>query len=103
MDIPERTIEIEVTHALPDDQVVLRMSLPEGTTVQQAVALSGILDIFSQIVPSQNKLGIFGKLVQPGATLRNHDRVEIYRPLMVDPKEGRRKRAQEFKTALSHD
>lgn len=103
MDIRERTIEIEVTYALPDTQIMLRVSLPAGTTAQQAVELSGILGIFPEISLLQNKLGIFGKLVKPGAILHDRDRVEIYRPLMLDPKENRRRRAQEFKTVLSHD
>lgn len=103
MGIRERIIEIEVTYALPHNQIMLRMSVPVGTTAQQAVELSGILGIFPEISLSQNKLGIFGKLVKPGAMLRNHDRVEIYRSLVADPKENRRRRAQEFKTILSHE
>ncbi len=102
MDIRERPIEIEVTYALPDNQIMLRVSLPVGTTAHQAVELSGILGVFPEISLSQNKLGIFGKLVKPGAILRNRDRLEIYRPLMLDPKESRRQRARESKTALSH-
>ena len=103
MGMRERIVEIEVTYALPDNQIMLRMSVPVGTTAQQAVELSGILGIFPEISLLQNKLGIFGKLVKPGAIVRNHDRVEIYRSLMVDPEENRRRRAREFKAVLSHE
>ncbi|MGH8763961.1 MAG: RnfH family protein [Nitrosospira sp.] len=96
MGIREQTIEIEVAYALPDNQTVLRLDLPAGTTAQQAVEVSGILGIFPEISFPQNKLGIFGKLIKPDTILRSRDRIEIYRPLIVDPKEGRRRRAKEF-------
>jgi putative ubiquitin-RnfH superfamily antitoxin RatB of RatAB toxin-antitoxin module len=96
MDTRERTIEVEVVYALPHNQVMRKLSLPAGITAQQAVELSGISSIFPGIDLSQNKLGIFGKLVKPGTILRHRDRVEIYRPLLVDPKERRRRRAKEF-------
>lgn len=102
MDIREQTIEIEVTYALPDNQILLLLSVPAGTTVWQAVKLSGILSMFPETALSQNKLGIFGKVVKPGTLLRNCDRVEIYRPLLVDPKERRRRRAIGFKNPLSY-
>lgn len=96
MDIREQTIEIEVVYALPDHQTVLQSNLPAGTTVRQAVEVCGILGTFPEIDLSRNKLGIFGKLVKPETILRSCDRVEIYRPLTVDPKESRRRRAKEF-------
>ena len=96
MGIHEQTIEIEVVYALPDNHVTRQLNLPVGTTAQQAVELSGIIGIFPEIDLSKNKLGIFGKLVGADAILRNRDRVEIYRPLIVDPKERRRRRAKEF-------
>ena len=96
MDIHEQSIEIEVIYALSDNQIIRQVSLPVGTTAQQAVELSGIIGISPEIDLSKNKLGIFGKLVVADAILRNRDRVEIYRPLIVDPKERRRRRAKEF-------
>jgi uncharacterized protein len=102
MDAHERIIEVEVVYALPDNQIIRQLSLPAGITAQQAVELSGILNIFPEIDLSQNKLGIYGKLVKPGTILRHRDRVEIYRPLPVDPKERRRRRAKEF-AALKKD
>ena len=96
MGIHEQSIEIEVIYALSDNQIIRQLSLPIGTTARQAVELSGIIGIFPEIDLSKNKLGIFGKLVGADAVLRNRDRVEIYRPLIVDPKERRRRRAKEF-------
>ena len=103
MGIRERIIEIEVIYALPDNQTMLRLSLPAGTTAQQAVEVSGILSIFPEISFPQNKLGIFGKLIKPDTTLRSRDRVEIYRPLIVDPKEGRRRRAKDSEAAKKNE
>lgn len=97
MDTRNYALEIEVVYALPDNQLMRQLSLPVGTTARQAVELSGIVGLFPEIDLSQNKLGIFGKLVKPDAILRDRDRVEIYRPLVVDPKEARRKRAEDFK------
>lgn len=94
MEVPGRNIDIEIVYALPEKQVVQRMNLPEGTTAEQAVKLSGILLQFPEIDLLQNKLGIYGKLVKPTAVLRDRDRVEIYRALRVDPKESRRRRAK---------
>jgi putative ubiquitin-RnfH superfamily antitoxin RatB of RatAB toxin-antitoxin module len=88
-----RHIEIEVVYALPEKQVMRQVRVPDGTTAEQAVRLSGILEIFPEIDLSFNKIGIFGKVVKPGRVLRDSDRVEIYRALAVDPKEARRRRA----------
>ena len=90
-------INIEVAYALSQEQVLWRLSVPAGTTAGQAVELSGIGVIFPEVGPAQNKLGIFGKLVKPETILRDCDRVEIYRPLLADPKEVRRARAAQGK------
>jgi hypothetical protein len=87
-------IQIEVVYALPERQIVRRLSLPPGTTVERAVNLSEINHLFPEIDLSRNKLGIFGKLVKPDRALQDGDRVEIYRPLILDPKDSRRKRAR---------
>ena len=94
MEVPALNIDIEVVYALPERQIVRQMNLPEGTTAEQAVKLSGILPQFPEIDLLKNRLGIYGKLVPPATILCNCDRVEIYRPLRVDPKENRRKRAK---------
>ncbi|SEK57903.1 RnfH family protein [Nitrosovibrio tenuis] len=94
METRDPAIQIEVVYALPDHQVMRQLRLPPGATAEQAVNLSGINHLFPQIDLSRHKLGIFGKLVKPDRTLREGDRVEIYRPLILDPKDNRRKRAR---------
>lgn len=90
-------INIEVVYALPHEQVLLKLKLPQGSTVAEAVQASGIMEKHPEINLAQNKLGIYGKLSKADAVLRDKDRVEIYRPLIADPKEVRRKRAEEGK------
>ena len=87
-------IEIEVAYALPDNQILEYLKVPCGTTVAQALQLSGICKKFPEIQLDSKNLGVFGKLVKPETILRNHDRVEIYRYITVDPKEKRRKRVK---------
>jgi hypothetical protein len=94
METPDPPIQIEVVYALPERQVMLQLSLPPGTTAKQAVEFSEISRLFPGIDLSRNKLGIFGKLVGPDRILRDGDRIEIYRPLALDPKDTRRKRAK---------
>ena len=86
-------IAIEVVYALPANQVLKRFNVPGGTTIEQAIALSGFIAQFPEIDTTKNKFGIFGKLAKAETVLRHLDRVEIYRPLIIDPKEARRKRA----------
>jgi putative ubiquitin-RnfH superfamily antitoxin RatB of RatAB toxin-antitoxin module len=90
-------LNIEVVYAMPDVQMLLKRSVPAGTTVADAIRASGVLDKHPEIDLDKNKLGIFGKLTKPDALLRDKDRIEIYRPLIADPKEVRRKRAEEGK------
>jgi len=90
-------INIEVVYALPDEQTLFKQSVPEGATVAEVIKLCGILDKHPEIDLAASKLGIFGKLTKVDAALRDKDRVEIYRPLIADPKEVRRKRAEEMK------
>ena len=90
-------INIEAVYALPDEQTLFRQSVPEGATVAEAIQLCGILEKYPEIDLATNKLGIFGKLAKADTVLRDKDRIEIYRPLIADPKEVRRKRADEGK------
>ncbi len=91
------TVKIEVSYALPDKQPVISLQVEEGTTIEQAILLSGILEQFPQIDIAKNKLGIFGKLKKADVVVREGDRVEIYRPLIADPKQVRKQRAAEGK------
>lgn len=90
-------IRVEVVYALAHRQKVVSLDLPEGTTVKEAIEASGLLVEFPEIDLTKNKLGIWNKLSKPDAVLRDKDRVEIYRPLIADPKEVRRQRAAEGK------
>jgi putative ubiquitin-RnfH superfamily antitoxin RatB of RatAB toxin-antitoxin module len=90
-------INIEVVYALPDEQILRRQSVPTGTTVLEAVQASGMLAQHPEIDLANNKLGIFGKLTKADVVLRDKDRIEIYRALIADPKEVRRKRAEQGK------
>jgi putative ubiquitin-RnfH superfamily antitoxin RatB of RatAB toxin-antitoxin module len=90
-------ITIEIVYALAHEQTLLKQQLPIGVTVAEAINASGILAKHPEIDLAKNKLGIFGKLTKTDAVLRDKDRVEIYRPLIADPKEVRRQRAEEGK------
>lgn len=90
-------IDVEVAYARPDTQVILKLRVPRGATLEQAVRASGMLERFPEIDLASHELGIFGKLNKPNAELREGDRVEIYRPLIADPKEVRKQRAAEGK------
>jgi len=95
-------LTIEVIYALPTKQHLASLQLPAGSTVRQAIEASGLLQKYPEIDLAKNKVGIFAKLSKLDATLRDHDRVEIYRPeiyrpLLADPKEVRKQRAAEGK------
>jgi hypothetical protein len=87
------TLEVEVVYALPGSEDAVLVRLPAGATVAEAVAASGILTRHPEIAAARQQLGIHGKRTEPGVALSQGDRVEIYRPLVLDPKEARRKRA----------
>lgn len=94
---PGSRIRVEVAYALPDKQVLYVLEVEAGATVAEAISLSGVQDEFPDIDLAVNKIGIFGKLAKPEDVLRTGDRVEIYRPLIADPKEIRRQRAKQGK------
>ncbi len=86
-------LTIDVIYALPTKQPLVTLRLPAGSTVQQAIDASGLLQKYPEIDLKTNKIGVFAKLSKPDAVLHDHDRVEIYRPLIADPKEVRKQRA----------
>lgn len=94
------TIQVEVAYALPDKQRIVRLDVPSGTTALQAVSMSQLDEVFEELVigPDIN-LGVWGKAVTGDSVLAAGDRVEIYRPLLVDPKEVRKARAARAKAA----
>ena len=87
-------IHIQICYARPDKQFLLEQTVVEGTTIQQAIQSSGIVQQAPEIDVSVWRVGIYGKLKTLDTVLREHDRVEIYRPLIADPKDSRRKRAE---------
>ncbi|GHU18785.1 UPF0125 protein [Betaproteobacteria bacterium] len=90
-------ITVEVVYALKDRQDLVTLKLPVGATAREAVERSGLPERFPGIDLAKNKLGVFAKSIKPDAILRDRDRVEIYRPLIADPKEVRKQRAAEGK------
>ena len=93
----EAQISLEVAYARPERQVILPLTAQAGITLRDAIVASGILEEFPEIDLEAVKVGIFGKAARMDAALRDGDRVEIYRPLIADPKEARKKRAAEGK------
>ena len=87
------SLSIEIAYALPQKQELVQLKLPAGSTVQQAIEASGLKQKHPEIDLAKNKVGVFGKLSKLDTPLRDRDRVEIYRPLIADPKEVRKKRA----------
>jgi putative ubiquitin-RnfH superfamily antitoxin RatB of RatAB toxin-antitoxin module len=87
------TLNIEVVYALPKTQKIVALQLQQGATVRQAIEASGLLKEHPEIDLAKNKLGIFAKLTKPETELQDRDRVEIYRPLLIDPKEVRKQRS----------
>lgn len=87
-------IRVEVVYALPDKQYLHSVTLEEGATVEQAIKASGILSLRKDIDLASNKVGIYSRPVKLGDEVQDGDRIEIYRPLIADPKEMRRQRAE---------
>jgi putative ubiquitin-RnfH superfamily antitoxin RatB of RatAB toxin-antitoxin module len=86
-------IRIQVCYAMPQRQILLDVSVPVGSTLHQAINASGILQSVPEIDLSVWRVGVFSKLKTLDSEVHEHDRVEIYRPLIADPMESRRRRA----------
>ncbi|WP_028536138.1 RnfH family protein [Paludibacterium yongneupense] len=86
-------LTVEVAYACPEWQQIVVLEVEVGTSALEAVQLSGLLARAGDIDAAAPKLGIFGKAVAGDTVLREGDRVELYRPLLADPKEVRRRRA----------
>ena len=87
-------IVVEVAYALPEKQYLQRVTLQQGAIVEEAIRASGLLELRTDIDLSKNKVGIYSRPVKLTDVLQDGDRVEIYRPLIADPKELRRQRAE---------
>ncbi|AXH64657.1 RnfH family protein [Providencia huaxiensis] len=92
-------LNIEVTYALPEKQFLLSVKVKEGSTIEEAILASGILALRDDIDLKKNKIGIYSRPAKLTDLVQDGDRVEIYRPLIADPKELRRKRAEKSKEA----
>ena len=90
-------IRVEIVYALPHEQTLIALHIPQGSTLEQVANLSGMLKKHPEIDLATAKVGVWNKSSELGTVLRDKDRVEIYRPLIADPKEVRRKRAEEDK------
>lgn len=86
-------IPIEVACARPGKQLVIELMVPAQTSVREALELSRMDDVFDEIDTATCAVGVFGRVVDDDYVLRSGDRIEIYRPLSVDPREARRARA----------
>lgn len=93
----EQQISLEVAYALPDRQALLEVVVEGGASVEQAILASGIIKRFSQIDLATCKVGIWNRTCKLTDVPKNGDRIEIYRPLIADPKEARRRRAEKAK------
>ena len=87
------SLRVEVVYALPEHEDSVSLSLPAGATALDALRASRLLERHQEIDLARQKIGIYGRVVGAEARLRDGDRVEVYRPLAVDPKEARRQRA----------
>lgn len=88
-------VRVEVAYATPDKQLLLKIEVPAGCTVAEAIERSGIREEFPEMVLDLDAVGLFGRKVPADTVLRDGDRIEIYRPLIADPKEMRKQRALE--------
>ena len=88
-------IVVEVVYAYPERYFLKKLTLENPITIQKAIVQSGVLEKYTEIDLRQNKVGIFSRLAKLTDMVENGDRIEIYRPLIADPKEIRRKKAEE--------
>ncbi|MDE1336929.1 MULTISPECIES: RnfH family protein [Vibrio] len=95
MSIESDMIHVEVVYALPHEQRVLNLVVDKNLNVQEIIEKSGVLELYPEIDLAKNKVGVFSRNVKLDALVRDRDRIEIYRPLLADPKEIRRKRAEQ--------
>lgn len=91
---PLKFIHVEVVYARPDEQVLLALEVEHGATVEQVIERSGITDRFPEVGRTPPRVGIFGRRTTLEAEVREGDRIEIYRPLIANPKEQRQTKAK---------
>ncbi len=103
MSIESDMIHVEVVYALPEEQRVYILVVNKEMSVEEIIKQSGVLEQYPEIDLNKNKVGVFSRNVKLDSTVRDKDRIEIYRPLLADPKEIRRKRAEQAKASGAAD
>ncbi|MDR3478571.1 MAG: RnfH family protein [Gammaproteobacteria bacterium] len=93
----DKTFKVEVAYARPTDQRIIQVEVTPGSTLETAIDRSGILEIYPEIDLNQQKVGVFGELKKLTDHVNEGDRIEIYRPLTIDPMEARRNKANAVK------
>jgi len=96
-------LKVEVCYALPDKQTLLQLEIDKNLLIEDVIKQSGVLELHAEIDLMSNKVGVFSKLAKLTDTLHDGDRIEIYRPLLVDPKEVRKQRALKAKQEAEKD
>lgn len=95
--VNESKVTIEVVYGVPHKQKILTLLVAMGTSVEQAILDSGIIDLFPEIDLSINKVGVWNRAVKLSEEVNDLDRIEVYRPLIADPKDVRKRRAEKAK------
>ncbi|WP_019025715.1 RnfH family protein [Colwellia piezophila] len=95
--IEQDKVTIEVVYGVPNKQKILTVLLAANTTVEQAIIDSGVLALFPEIDLTVNKVGVWNRVVKLSDTVSDLDRIEVYRPLIADPKDVRKRRAEKAK------
>ncbi|MCW8108190.1 RnfH family protein [Alteromonas ponticola] len=90
-------IKVEVAYALPDRQSIVEVSIAQGATVEKVIELSNIQTLYPDIDLDKQKIGIWSRVAKLKDEVKDGDRIEIYRPLIADPKEVRKRRAEKAK------
>ena len=99
MEKPE-SLRVRVIYALPEQQISVDLQVPPGTTVAEAVTRSKLLERFPEAAARPLACAVFGRAVPTTYELREGDRVEILRPLLIDPKQSRREAAERTRAAV---
>jgi len=97
MSAETKMIQVEVVYALPNEQRVFSLMVDSQSSVEEIIQQSGVLALYPEVDLATNKVGVFSRNIKLDATVNDGDRIEIYRPLLADPKEIRRKRAEQAK------
>lgn len=90
----DKLLKVEVAYGKPDGQRILVVQVPEGATLEEVIQVSGMLELFPEIDLSRQAIGIFSQKKALSDNVKEGDRIEIYRPLVIDPKEARRGRVR---------